>query len=232
MGWATSKTGAVAYKNAQTVKNLRTDGKTQTLYAKWAKNSYKVAFNANGGSGTMAAQVMTWNKAVALRKNAFKRTGFTFAGWAKTKTGTVAYKNAASVKNLKSDGGTATLYAVWTENPKAETSSGVPYAWLKEKAAEILAANGGDCEAAAKAKAANGVNTVWECYVAGLDPTDAGAEFKAEVAFVDGKPVVSSDPDLGDERTYTVEGAENLGGAWGPTNAATRFFRVKVSLPE
>jgi uncharacterized repeat protein (TIGR02543 family) len=230
-GWAKTKTGAVAYKNAASVKNLRADGGTQTLFAKWTPTTYKVAFNANGGMGTMAVQSIKYDATAKLRANAFTRKGYTFAGWAKTKTGAVAYKNAANVKNLRSDGGTTTLYAVWTENPKAETSSGVPYAWLKENAAEILSANGGDYEAAANAKAANGVNTVWECYVAGLDPTDANAAFTATLSFDgDGKPVVSSAPDLGNERAYTVEGVENLGDAWGPTNAATRFFRVKVGL--
>jgi uncharacterized repeat protein (TIGR02543 family) len=231
-GWAKTKTGAVAYKNAASVKNLRADGGTQTLFAKWMPTTYKVAFNANGGTGTMAAQGIQYDATASLRANAFTRDGFTFQGWSKTATGAVAYADAASVKNLRNDGGTATLYAVWTENPEAETSSGVPYAWLKEKAAGILSANGGDYEAAAAAKAANGVNTVWECYVAGLDPTDGNAAFTAALSFDgDGNPVVSSDPDLGDERTYTVEGVENLGDAWGPTNAATRFFRVKVALP-
>ena len=35
------------------------------------------------------------------------------------------------------------------------------------------------------------------------------------------------------ERVYTVEGRESLtDGDWGPTNAASRFFRVKVAMPE
>jgi uncharacterized repeat protein (TIGR02543 family) len=228
-GWAKTKTGAVAYKNAASVKNLRADGGTQTLFAKWAPTTYKVAFNANGGTGTMAAQSVKYDATAKLRANAFMRKGYTFAGWAKTKTGAVAYKNAANVKNLRSDGGTTTLYAVWTENPKAETSSGVPYAWLAGYGLGDGTATG--YETAANAKAANGVNTGWECYVAGLDPKDGNAAFTAALSFdADGNPVVSSAPDFGDERTYTVEGVENLGDAWGPTNAATRFFRVKVGL--
>ena len=115
-GWATSKGGKVAYKNAQGVKNLRTDGKTTTLYAKWAKKNYKVAFNANGGKGTMAAQPMTYAKAARLRKNAFKRSGWAFLGWSKTQNGAVAYKNAQAVKNLRTDGKITTLYAKWAKN--------------------------------------------------------------------------------------------------------------------
>ena len=118
LGWAKTKKGAVAYKNGAKVKNLRLDGKTTTLYAKWAKNAYKVAFDANGGTGTMGAQKMTYGKAVQLKGNVFRREGYTFAGWAKTKTGAVAYKNGAKVKNLRTDGKTMTLYAQWQANAK------------------------------------------------------------------------------------------------------------------
>ena len=50
-------------------------------------------------------------------------------------------------------------------------------------------------------------------------------------------PVLGWEPDLNEggtkqERVYTVEGRESLAdGNWGPTNAASRFFRVKVSMP-
>ena len=34
------------------------------------------------------------------------------------------------------------------------------------------------------------------------------------------------------KRTYTVEGKEKLtDGEWAPTNSASRFFRVKVTMP-
>ena len=114
-GWAKTKDGAVAYADGATVKNLAAAGKTATLYAKWAKKTYTVAFNANGGKGTMAKQTMTYGKAAKLRKNAFTRSGWVFAGWAKTKTGAVAYKNQQSVKNLRTDGKTTTLYAKWAK---------------------------------------------------------------------------------------------------------------------
>ena len=125
---------------------------------------------------------------------------------------------------------------IYYEPGESEEAVAVPDEWMDKNAAEILAANGGDYEAAAKAEAANGMQ-VWECYLAGLSPTDAAAEFKVKsMAFVDGQLVVTWDPDLNDgetkkEREYTLEGAETLGGAWGATNAASRFFRVRVGLP-
>ena len=237
-GWAKTATGAVSYKNAQAVKNLRTDGGTTTLYAKWTATTYKVAFNANGGTGTMATQSVKYDTAAKLAANTFTHEGFTFAGWSKTAGGARAYADGASVKNLRADGGTVTLYAVWAENPKSETASGVPHAWLASHGLGDGTAAG--YEAAAKATAANGVNTVWECYVAGLDPTDAEAAFTAELAIVDGKPVVSSDPDGVEGRTYTVEAKKDLLDAdWAdvtgnpaPEADGYRFFRVGVSLPQ
>ncbi len=73
--------------------------------------------------------------------------------------------------------------------------------------------------------------------LAGLIPTNATNLFRAVISMKNGEPVIGWEPDLNEggtkhERVYTVEGRESLaGGAWGPTNAASRFFRVKVSMP-
>jgi uncharacterized repeat protein (TIGR02543 family) len=115
LGWAKSKTGAVAYANRESVKNLRTDGKTTTLYAKWAKKNYSVAFNANGGKGKMDAQAMTYGKASKLRKNAFTKKGYVFIGWGTAKKGPVAYADRQEVRDLRTDGKTTTLYAQWAK---------------------------------------------------------------------------------------------------------------------
>lgn len=77
--------------------------------------TYTVVFDANGGTGTMASKSATVGKSFTLPANAFKRTDYSFAGWAKTPTGSVAYKNKVSVKDLtKTDKGVVTLYAKWT----------------------------------------------------------------------------------------------------------------------
>ena len=68
-----------------------------------------------------------------------------------------------------------------------------------------------------------------------LNPTDV---FRTVISIgADGKSVIGWEPDLNEggtkhERVYTVEGRESLtDGDWGPTNAASRFFRVKVGMP-
>ena len=119
IGWATARNGKVAYMDGASVKNLIAAGKTATLYALWAKEKYKVAFYGTykGVKGKMAKQTMTYGKAKKLSKNKFKRKGYVFKGWAKSKKlakkGKVAYKNRKKVKNLVTNGKTVKLYAVW-----------------------------------------------------------------------------------------------------------------------
>ena len=86
----------------------------KTLYAKWegTANTYTVVFAPNGGSGKMSALSMTCGTAKALTANAFKRTGYSFAGWTDGNGNT--YKNKQKVLNLsETSGDTVTLYAVW-----------------------------------------------------------------------------------------------------------------------
>lgn len=124
-----------------------------------------------------------------------------------------------------------------TETPGGDATTttpvSVPHGWLQESAADILAANGGDYEVAAKAPAANG-RPVWECYVADVSATDATENFKTALVWEDGQWVPKPSPDRGGTRAYTVQGASELAGeeSWGPVTDDSRFFRVKVALPE
>ena len=85
------------------------------LYAQWEANSYEVAFNANGGEGTMENQSLTYDEEVQLSKNTLTREGYQFAGWAKAANADTAdYADEAGVSNLTTEAGaTVTLYAVW-----------------------------------------------------------------------------------------------------------------------
>lgn len=68
-----------------------------------------VTFDANGGTGTMAAQAAS--SATNLTSNAFTRAGYTFAGWNTAADGTgTGYSDAASY----GFGSSITLYAQWT----------------------------------------------------------------------------------------------------------------------
>ena len=83
------------------------------LFAVWDELTYTVKFNANGGTGTMADEVFEVGVAKALTANAFKRTGYTFQGWATSTDGEVEYSDKQSVVNLTTSGSTVNLFAIW-----------------------------------------------------------------------------------------------------------------------
>ena len=82
-----------------------------------------VTFDANGGTGTTAAQ--TASTATALTANGFTRSGYTFAGWNTAANGSgTAYANGASYAFSSS----TTLYAQWTAslaNTGVNAASGI-----------------------------------------------------------------------------------------------------------
>ena len=113
------------------------------------------------------------------------------------------------------------------------TAVPVPYAWLLANSRDVVDEYA-SYEAVAKQMAANGVNTVEDCYVAGLDPEDAASVFKAQIELVDGQPVVTPSPDLKAARVYTVYGRARLDDAEGwttPVKPEHRFFRISVKMP-
>jgi uncharacterized repeat protein (TIGR02543 family) len=115
-GWNTAANGSgTAYSNEENYPFTA----NATLYAQWtAIGSSTVIFDANSGTGTMANQ--TANTATALITNAFTRLGYTFAGWATTAVGTVAYSDSASYPFSAN----TTLYAIWTPNNNTITFDG------------------------------------------------------------------------------------------------------------
>ena len=118
-GWATTSTGSVTYSNGQSVKNLTSVANgIVDLYAVWTANTYTVRYNGNGNTGGSTANSShTYNVAKNLTTNGFTKTGYTFAGWATTSTGSVAYSNGQSVTNLTpTAGGTVDLFAKWAAN--------------------------------------------------------------------------------------------------------------------
>lgn len=93
-------------------------GDNKTYTAHFAANTYKVVFNANGGTGTMSNQSFTYGEsAKTLTTNAYTRSGYAFDGWNTAADGSgTSYTNGQSVQNLTSEHeGTYTLYAQWTQ---------------------------------------------------------------------------------------------------------------------
>ena len=88
-----------------------------TLYANWIANNYVIAYNANGGTGTMADQAFKYDETKALSAVAFRKAGHSFTGWATNETDAAVFADRAVVSNMTSvSDGTVALYARWTVN--------------------------------------------------------------------------------------------------------------------
>ena len=98
-------------------KTLTMGTQDTTITATWEKYSYKVSYDANGGTGTMSNQTGHYNTSMTLNANKFSRTNYKFKGWSLTPNGSVKYNDKATVNNLTLENGkTVTLYAVWVPN--------------------------------------------------------------------------------------------------------------------
>ena len=86
-----------------------------TFTVSYVAITYTIAFDANGGEGTMSPIAdVEYDIGMVLTPNTFTKADFAFGGWATTATGTAVYSDQGTVLNLTSVGGeTVTLYAVW-----------------------------------------------------------------------------------------------------------------------
>ena len=107
----------------------------------------------------------------------------------------------------------------------------VPYVWLES----YFLAGSGDYEAAAFATAANGENTVWECYVAGLDPTNPDSRLLATIRMDGDTPVIGylpPRPEYTPAEWYHVVGKTDLTDkGWEEQADGQRFFKVRIVIP-
>ena len=125
LGYFDAAEGGTKYYNADgTSAHAMDKGAATTLYAHWAGLPYTVAFDANGGEGSMDNQVIHYAAATALTANAFTKTGYDFAGWATAADGSKVYDDEEEVTNITTVGNTITLYAKWTAKTVTVTKNG------------------------------------------------------------------------------------------------------------
>ena len=113
----------------------------------------------------------------------------------------------------------------------------VPERWFKK-----YYPSGTMSRSALSAKAANG-RSAWECYVAGLDPTDEDDDLVADITFEDGVPKVSIANGEKSNRMYRILATKTLDNAEAPLDVTDvpdlsaepyrdyRFFRISAELP-
>ena len=107
LGWSTSSSATTATYSAG---GSYTANSAATLYAVWKANTYKVTYNANGGSGAPANQTKTYGVTLKLSSTVPTRTNYTFKGWATSSSATTATYAAGANYTANA---AVTLYAVW-----------------------------------------------------------------------------------------------------------------------
>lgn len=78
--------------------------------------------NADGVTGSMTDQTVTYKVSTAIKDNAFRREGYTFIGWATSADGEKVYNDKQSVAFTNSQ----TLYAKWQLNSRNVTFTPSP----------------------------------------------------------------------------------------------------------
>jgi hypothetical protein len=187
-----------------------------------------VTFDAQGGSTPVPTSTSVTYGSTYGTLATTTRAGYTFGGWWTGIGGTGTQVTEATPVTITS---AQTLYTLWIATVTTTTLIPVPYTWLDQYPL-LLSLASGDYEAMALADADGDGQMAWQEYVAGTVPTNRESFFMSLISFSNGVPWVTWTPDLGTARVYHVEGRTNLTeGAWGPTNASSRFFRVNVWMP-
>lgn len=117
-GTAPSEAGTYTFTTTNTYRSgtiQKNDTVTWTINV-IANNSFTLNFDANGGTSGLASQSYSGSESThsfTIPSDVPVRDGYTFAGWATSSGGSVAYAPGATVTMSP---GSMTLYAVWNVN--------------------------------------------------------------------------------------------------------------------
>ena len=116
LGWSTSNNGSAEYSPDDTI-TVTSSG--LTLYAVWTQTSYTIAFDGNGGSGSISSIPAVYGYCSILPTSGFTRTGYVLSGWNTKADGSgTNYCLGCCVSYLsEKNGSTVTLYAQWQQAP-------------------------------------------------------------------------------------------------------------------
>lgn len=94
-----------------------------TVQAQYKPIRYTVNYDANGGTGSMPASTLTYDRPQALPAIGFTKAGYSFTGWNTQKDGSgKTFTDKQIVGNLLThENAAGTLYAQWTPTPPIVT---------------------------------------------------------------------------------------------------------------
>ena len=108
LGWATSAGATSAQYQPG---GSYTANASITLYAVWSLNSFKITYNANGGSGAPSSQTTAGGGSITLSSSQPTRKRHQFMGWATSRDATSAQYQPGGSYTYSSN---TLLYAVWS----------------------------------------------------------------------------------------------------------------------
>ena len=108
-----TKTVTVTFKNFNTDNGDSASKNVSFNVTVPAWTSYKITYNANGGSGAPGSQTKWKDQTLTLSSTKPTRTGYSFLGWSTSSTATSATYSAGGTYSANA---AATLYAVWKAN--------------------------------------------------------------------------------------------------------------------
>ena len=108
-----TKTITVTFKNFNTDNGDSASKSVSFTVTVPAWTSYKITYNANGGSGAPGSQTKWKDQSLTLSSTKPTRTGYSFLGWSTSSSATSATYSAGGTYTANS---AATLYAVWKAN--------------------------------------------------------------------------------------------------------------------
>ena len=111
-GWLDQSDNAITVIPANTASDV-------TVKANWSENTYKVIYDSNGGSGSMADGSRDYSESFTLpTTTAFTRTGYTFDGWLdqNNKSITEIPANTASDVTVKANWNEDTYKVIYDNN--------------------------------------------------------------------------------------------------------------------
>ena len=117
----TEKTGYTITKKGLTSITVTGNVTTSDIYATATANTYKVTFNANGGSVDTASKSVTYGETYGTLPTP-KRTYYSFDGWYTATTGGTKVTSTSNVAITANQ----TLYARWTENKWSDVVTSLP----------------------------------------------------------------------------------------------------------
>ncbi|MDY5954796.1 MAG: choice-of-anchor Q domain-containing protein, partial [Kiritimatiellia bacterium] len=112
---------------------------------------------------------------------------------------------------------------------KNHTAKGTPYSWILAYYPDAA----GDLETLdLEDRDGDGFPT-YEEYIAGTDPTDPDSFLRATIRFDGNTCIIEPAHELPPDRIVEILGAPTLSAPFtAPTNAASRFFKIQLSLPD